>query len=244
MKKMTFQKISKWFLTDTGKNFCFYAAGTVTTSVLLCNFLPHTLLLNQYKDLVHLYKNGFSVPLTQKLEERFQRALDLVEVNPIDKHLYKPFFCIGFDVMSAGSSYSRFGVQVGLPSNFAYETEDMVDKYKIKFNFYTKPLRVRLIIYSLISLFGLGTYAMSKDMTQLYYEEKIDRQLKQTNILFAEGGKEYYNKLLERNQAFRKLLGREGERLYSTLGNENYLFRNKHIPLVQRKSFFEEPLTS
>lgn len=109
-----------------------------------------------------------------------------------------------------------------------------------KFNLYVKPRAVRYTIYGLIGLFVIGLYTMSKDVTQVYYEEKIDKELMEKNKIFAEGGKEYYNKMLNRNQALRKMLGKEGERLYSALGNENYLFRTKHIPVVQRKLFFEE----
>lgn len=111
-----------------------------------------------------------------------------------------------------------------------------------KFNLYIKPRGVRFFIYGCISLFVIGFYLMCKDVTQIYYEERIDTKLKQKNKIFAEGGKEYYSKILDRNQALRKMLGKEGERLYSVLGNENTLFRTKHIPIVQRKSFFEEPL--
>lgn len=56
---MTTQKIANWFLTDVGKKFCYYGTATVSTCVLLANFLPHTLLLDQYKDIVHLYKYEF-----------------------------------------------------------------------------------------------------------------------------------------------------------------------------------------
>ncbi|KAJ8941493.1 hypothetical protein NQ318_006179 [Aromia moschata] len=307
---MTTAKIGAWFLTDAGKKFCYYSAGTATLGVLCATFLPHTLLLNQYKDIIQLYKNGISVPLSTKLQERFQKAIDLVEIDPQDRHLYQPFFYCGFDITSIGSSYSRFGVLVGLPANFAYENVDMVDKSKLKvnqnevvwdsedgqkllnslvlsenaqlyamareiqfrntpkplldtmigttsciltyslsnhinskFNFYAKPRGLRVALYALVGLFSFGVYAMCKDVSQMYYESSIDRELKQKSELLAEGGKEYYSKILERNQSIRKLMGKEGEKLYSILGNENYLFRNKHLPIVQRKSFFDEPLS-
>ncbi|CAG9824756.1 unnamed protein product [Phaedon cochleariae] len=310
---MSFQKLAAWLLTDKGKHFSFIAAGTATTATLVATFLPHTILLEQYKNLVHLYKNGLSVALTPVLQDRFQKTLKLLEVKPIDYHLYKPFFSYGFEVISAGSSYSRFGVIVGLPINFSYSSPEMVDRSKIKimqesivwdseigqqllnslflsenaqlyamareikyrqtgkpmfdvllstaacgvtygvshhlnqkFNLYAKPLGVRLVVYTLVGLFMIGSYTMSKDMTQMYYEESIDKELKERSTIFAEGGKEYYTKLLERNKALRHLLGKEGERLYSILGNENYFLRNKHLPLVHRKLIFEdnEPVIS
>ncbi|KAG5886565.1 hypothetical protein JTB14_011277 [Gonioctena quinquepunctata] len=285
---MSFQKVSSWLLTDAGKKLSFYAAGTVTVGTLAAHFLPQTILLDQYKNIVQLYKNGLSVQLDPHLQKRFQKALELSEVHPLDQHLYKPFFSYGFDVMSLGSSFSKFGVIVGLPFNFSFDDPQKIDKSKIKinqdsitweseeaqsllnslvlsenaqlfamareiqfrqtpklffdtsygvatcvtayglsshinrkFDFYAKPLGVRLVIYTLV-------------------EGKIDKELKEKNKIFAEGGKEYYTKILERNKALRHLLGKDGEIKYSVLGNENYLFRNKHLPPVQRKSIFEE----
>ncbi|KAJ8966299.1 hypothetical protein NQ317_017017 [Molorchus minor] len=261
-------KVGAWLLTDGGKKFCFYLAGTATTGVVLANFFT----TNSFFKSVQRF-----VPLSKKLEERFQNALDLVDVNPKDKHLYKPFFYYGFDVMSAGSSYSKFGVIVGLPLNFSYEDVDKVDKSRIRvnqdtvvwesedgkkllnslilsenaqlygmakeikfrqtikpfldivismgtctmaysfssyinttFNYYARPRNVRLIVYSLVVALSYGFYSMTKDMSQLYYEGKIDKELKQMNKLFAEGGSEYYGKLLERNQAIRKLFRERG----------------------------------
>lgn len=109
-----------------------------------------------------------------------------------------------------------------------------------KFNYYAKPVGFRLLLYTLTGLFCFGTYITIKDGFQLYYEREIDKQLTQEIPTFIKAGEEYYRKILERNKALRKLMGAEGEKSYSALGNENYFFRTKHIPLVDRKAFFEE----
>lgn len=304
---MGFSRYSAWFLTETGKKFSYYAAGTFATSTLLGHLLPHTILLEKYKNFVHLYRKGFTVPLSEKLQNRFEKALELAGVLEEDRHLFKPFTAYGFDIFSAGSSYSHFGVIVGLPANFSYENPDTVDKHLIKIrdesvtweldegkafldslilsenaqlyamareikfrqtpkplidavvavissggaygianainvkqNLYVRPLIVRVILYCIVGAFTFGSYALCKDFSQVYYENKIDKELKSKSPIFVEGGKEYYKKLLQRNLALRKLLGKEGERSFSILGNEIYLFRYKHIPLVDRKIFFEE----
>lgn len=85
---------------------------------------------------------------------------------------------------------------------------------------------------------------MCKDALQGFYEEKVDRELKALNPVFAEGGKVFYEKLLERNKALRVLMGKEGESTYTVTGNENFFLRQKHLPLVQRKAFFEESASS
>nr|CAI5825535.1 unnamed protein product [Callosobruchus analis] len=109
-----------------------------------------------------------------------------------------------------------------------------------KFNFYAKPRQLRIVMYSFVALFMYGFYAMGKDVSQMYFEEKIDKELKESDTRFAEGGAEYYRKLLQRNIALRSLMGVEGEKRYSVTGNENTLIRTKHLPLVHRMSIFEQ----
>ncbi|XP_028143060.2 transmembrane protein 177 isoform X1 [Diabrotica virgifera virgifera] len=303
---MFIKKVAAFMLTDTGKKVSYITAAALSSGALCASYLPHTLLLGEYKKLVQLYKNGLSVPLTKEIESRFQKVLEILEIDPVDRHLYKPFHVVGFDVMSAGSSFSKDGVIIGLPINFSYDNPSTIDRTKMrinhetiiwetepaqnllkslvlsenaqlyamarevlhrqtpkplidtalnanlvistyaicrtlneKFNLYDRPLSLRFGMYSLVALFSIGFYVMLKDVTQVYYEDKVDKELKKKNKIFLEGGKEFYSKLLERNKALRQLLGKEGETLYSVLGNENSLFRNKHIPLVQRLSAFE-----
>lgn len=102
-----------------------------------------------------------------------------------------------------------------------------------------KHLNTRFTIYCFLCAFVYIYYIFLKDVAQVYAEEQIDEELSQIPEL-AEGGKEYYEKILQRNVALRKLLGKEGENMYTALGNENTLFRTKHVPLVQRKTYFEE----
>ncbi|CAH0546937.1 unnamed protein product [Brassicogethes aeneus] len=303
---MSSRKIFNWFITENGRKFSFYAAGAASTCAMLLNFLPQTILLEQYKDLVQLYKKGLSVPVSLKLKERFLKAIEITQVHPLDRELFKPFSAYGFEIFSAGSIFSRYGVIVGLPANFSYDSLDGIDKSIIKvnnepvpwdteegqallnslvlsenaqlyaiareiryrqtskplldvflatssclvayglgnkinkkFNFYMQPFPLRFIMYSLVGLFVAGNYIICKDFSQIYYEESIDKELKEIPEM-ASGGKEFYEKILQRNVALRKLMGKDGENLYTSSGNENYMVRLKHIPLVQRKSFFEK----
>lgn len=116
-------------------------------------------------------------------------------------------------------------------------------KLNEKLNLYNKPRQMRFIGYALMAMFSAGNYIMIKDFTQNYYEEKIDRELKELSPVFAEGGQQFYSQILERNKALRVLMGKEGENVYTVLGNENFIFRHKHRPIVQRKAFFEEKST-
>lgn len=79
-------------------------------------------------------------------------------------------------------------------------------------------------------------------MTEVYYETDVDKKLCELGEDFIESGVIFYQKILERNQALRELMGKEGESKYSKLGNENFGLRQPRLALMHRKQFFEEKL--
>lgn len=79
-------------------------------------------------------------------------------------------------------------------------------------------------------------------MTEVHYETEVDKKLCELGPDFIESGVIFYDKLLQRNQVLRELMGSEGERKYSKLGNENYFLRQPRLALIHRKQFFEERL--
>lgn len=292
---MSFQKFAKWAVSESGRKWSYYFAAGCSSAVLIGHILPHTLLVDKYQEFLHLYCNGFTVPLTKETEQKFEKVLDMLQIPDNEKLLYKPFNTVGFNVLGIGTSFSKYGARIGIPANFSYKSEDEVDRSRItlngekviwdveagqkllksliisdeaqlyaiasqvklrdtpkvmidtvagcfstmlmygisstinqKYNFFTKPLLLRLVLYGLSGAFCIGNYFLIKDFSQVYFEQKIDKELKQ-NPVFARGGKEYYTKLLLRNMALRILLGKEGESLYGPLGNENNFIRTKKI---------------
>lgn len=111
-----------------------------------------------------------------------------------------------------------------------------------RLNLYAAPLNARAILYSIVGLFGLGVYFLMKDMTEIHYEISVDKKLCELGPDFIESGVIFYEKLLQRNQALRELMGKEGEKKYSKLGNENYSLRQPHVALIHRKQYFDEQL--
>lgn len=111
-----------------------------------------------------------------------------------------------------------------------------------RLNLYAAPLNARAILYSIVGLFGLGVYFLMKDMTEIHYEISVDKKLCELGPDFIESGVIFYEKLLQRNQALRELMGKEGEKNYSKLGNENYSLRQPHVALIHRKQYFDEQL--
>lgn len=114
--------------------------------------------------------------------------------------------------------------------------------FNTKFNLYVRHIALRLVLYSLAGTFAIGQYVLLKDLTQTYFEKKVDEELKQKNRIFIEGGRETYGKLIARNVAMRELMGNVGKKYYTALGNEKSLIRQKHIPLSERRLFFENAL--
>lgn len=114
----------------------------------------------------------------------------------------------------------------------------------IKLNLFARTRPVRFTLYTLLGAFFGFNYIFIKDFSQLHYEQKVDGNLKKKHPVFKEGGKEFYENILNRNIALRKLMGALGESRYTALGNENYLLRQRHLPLVQRRAFFESEVES
>ncbi|KAI5642711.1 hypothetical protein NE865_05237 [Phthorimaea operculella] len=298
-----------WFITEKGRRFSF---GVITATGLGCTlakFAPHTFGLEYYKDFVRFYNNGKPADLPKELSDRCQECLDILKVPDIHRKLVQPFSVFGYDLFHAGSSFSKFGMAVGIPVNFTYKSladiqkdaiqvnlkkvdwesetgkkladalilPEKVQKFAIcreilmtqnnkamyeavypftcvflvynfaqvlnkRLNLYAAVPPVRGIMYSILGLFGLGTYFLMKDMTEVYYESEADKKLCELGEDFIESGVIFYDKLLKRNQALRELMGKEGEKKYSKLGNENFFLRQPRIALVHRKMFFESKL--
>lgn len=123
---------------------------------------------------------------------------------------------------------------------FAYY--GVTNHFNRKLNLYVRPLALRLVLYALASVLAAGQYFVLKDFTQQYFEKEVDKELAEKNAIFVEGGRETYGKLMARNVALRELMGNAGKKAYTALGNEQTLIRQKHVPLSERRLFFDEAL--
>ncbi|EDW09589.1 transmembrane protein 177 isoform X1 [Drosophila mojavensis] len=96
---------------------------------------------------------------------------------------------------------------------------------------------IRFVMYNILGLFGLGSWSFMKDFNQVTDDATIDKQLATLGPEFVAAGISYYDKHLKKNIALRNLIGDD---TYTAMGNENYMLRQKSMPLTARKSFFEE----
>lgn len=59
-----------------------------------------------------------------------------------------------------------------------------------------------------------------QDSTTVNHEISADERAANVSPSYAEGGLEFYEKILQRNTALRQLMGKEGEDLYTVFGND------------------------
>lgn len=104
---------------------------------------------------------------------------------------------------------------------------------------YARPLAMRMVLYGILALFGVGLYSFATDFTEVYYDTSIDKQLCDVGPEFVEAGVRFYGKLLQKNAAIRHLSNDYG---YAVSGNVNFGLRQKSMPLTVRKSYFEQRL--
>lgn len=95
---------------------------------------------------------------------------------------------------------------------------------------------MRCVLYSILGFFGFGIWSFLKDFTQVYYDTQVDKELCKAGPEMIDAGIRFYDKLLKKNIAIR---GLTGDDTYTVKGNENFLLRQKSLPLTVRKSYFE-----
>ncbi|XP_064537917.1 transmembrane protein 177 [Drosophila montana] len=107
----------------------------------------------------------------------------------------------------------------------------------LRLDLFARHGSVRFVLYTILGLFGVGSWCFMKDVNQVVTDAEIDKKLATLGPQFVAAGISYYDKHLKKNIALRNLIG---DNTYTALGNENYMLRQKSMPLTARKSFFED----
>ncbi|XP_012662338.1 transmembrane protein 177 [Otolemur garnettii] len=102
---------------------------------------------------------------------------------------------------------------------------------------YGGPMNLRAAFNLVAAVVGFVVYAFSMDSLTHFLEAWQDRRTASLSAAYAQGGVEFYEKILSGNLALRSLLGREGEKLYTPSGNviPSHWFRIKHLPYTTRR---------
>ncbi|KAH8402421.1 hypothetical protein KR009_011881 [Drosophila setifemur] len=339
--------VFSFFKTEAGRKVVFYAAGATTVGLFVGNFLPHTFGLKYYRDFVQCYqwvsrwtwsgcpidllfhcRHGVERPVPDAVQQRLEKTLDQLGLDPFERKFVKPFTVFGFDIFQAGTTKMRFGGALGIPVNYGYASPDEIKRADIRFRdqqinwsspsgklleeaivlnedeqvfglskavlqlqthrvllnsifpsvsffmiytvghylnlrlnlfarhgsvsvqsllkcqllvlmFFFFQSQVRFVLYSILGLFGVGIWSFMKDFNQVSTDAEIDKKLATLGPQFVAAGASFYDKHLKKNIALRDLIGDD---TYTALGNENYMLRQKGMPLTARKSFFREKL--
>ncbi|XP_032682687.1 transmembrane protein 177 isoform X2 [Odontomachus brunneus] len=97
-------------------------------------------------------------------------------------------------------------------------------------------------LYVSFALLGAISWIGIKDYRSYRLDSVHDRALCDLGVEYVRGGQEFYEKMVMRNRALRSLLGKDGEKQYTANGNERIFLRQKHVPIVHRKDFFDSQL--
>lgn len=62
---------------------------------------------------------------------RFNTALDILKLDENDRKNIKPFTVVGLDLFHAGTTKTKFGALVGIPSNYSYDNASQIERSEI-----------------------------------------------------------------------------------------------------------------
>lgn len=108
---------------------------------------------------------------------------------------------------------------------------------KQMFNLYSGPALMRGAVNGLALCLGAISYLLTSDAVSQWLDYRSDRAAASISRGYAEGGVEFYDKIISRNKTLRTLMGQKGEEVYAPSGNlfPSSLFRLKHAPYTSRR---------
>ena len=89
-----------------------------------------------------------------------------------------------------------------------------------------------------------GMYFFFQDANTHETERKADKTVSSLSLELAEGGVEFYSKLLQRNKKLRELMGSDGDSLFTPSGDVSTLIRTPNVPLTHRLDACKKNLTA
>lgn len=92
--------------------------------------------------------------------------------------------------------------------------------------------------------FMTGMYFFFQDANTHETERAADKTVSSLSLELAEGGVEFYSKLLQRNKMLRELMGSTGDGLFTPSGDVSTLIRTPNIPLTHRLDACKKNLTA
>jgi len=100
----------------------------------------------------------------------------------------------------------------------------------------------RFCVFSALAGAWTVAYIAVSDALHCWYENRADESVAQLRKIYAEGGVEYYDAVLQRNRALRTLLGSKGNKQYTYYGNVVSVWRNPSVQLTSRRDNLQKYL--
>jgi hypothetical protein len=139
-------------------------------------------------------------------------------------------YAIAREMCKANTQHVALQTFVNMAS--CYASYYVAYKFNRRANMFARPFQLRATLYTLLGGIMFTTWMFIKDFTTYRWEEDADEAAAGISEEYAKGALEFYSKILQRNLAMRSLLGDEGPKLYTSLGNDRETFRTKHVPFV------------
>ncbi|KAA0715731.1 Transmembrane protein 177 [Triplophysa tibetana] len=98
-----------------------------------------------------------------------------------------------------------------------------------------------IILRACVNVFALSlgaiSYVFASDALSQWLDYSSDRRAASLSSNYANGGVEFYDKILSRNRTLRALMGPKGEELYAPSGNlfPSHLLKLSHAPYTSRR---------
>jgi hypothetical protein len=144
-------KLVAFFSTASVKNVSGAIAFTAIMSGTLLKYLPNSLLMEEMKEFLQLYRsddhyricsvldfsynlciyyyrNSFPVSVPAELNEQLDHVKRDMKFSEKDSKNISAFTVYGFNILHLGTTWFKTGVLVGLPANFSYKQPSDVDK--------------------------------------------------------------------------------------------------------------------
>ncbi|XP_069588757.1 transmembrane protein 177 [Ranitomeya imitator] len=102
---------------------------------------------------------------------------------------------------------------------------------------YSGPLILRGVFNVLAVLLGFTAYCLCYDAVSHWLDYRSDRKAAAVSADYAQGGLEFYEKILARNRLLRGIMGKQGEAMYAPSGNlfPKHKLRLKNAPYTCRR---------
>ncbi|CAN2389115.1 Transmembrane protein 177, partial [Pristimantis euphronides] len=102
---------------------------------------------------------------------------------------------------------------------------------------YSGPMLLRGVFNVLAVFLGFTGYCFCYDAVSQWLDYRSDRKAAAVSKAYAQGGLEFYEKILARNRLLRAIMGKAGENMYAPSGNlfPKHKLRLKHASYTSRR---------